>query len=486
MAQPRQRHPSIAQVLTALAGAPYIGALGELAQGSRVGRRRKHPAWVPFAYGALARHFKSANRLDGELETGLWKDLAAAATAAGLEDPGTSPYRYPQHAYWRDLMVMDEDRRAELLSTFSTLAIAHARKTGLLLPMGKGSLTHPSPARTIYGDGTVVRPIYRSAPEPEDEVAESSGEEGAATDERRKEEGAEDATQAEHAAARQDLSAAVFHRHDGPIRGNDFVCFYARGEGAGTRIVLGLDRVAAPGQEAETAVALIERIVAVATAGIQAVAYDGALKGVHIDRIMRRVGLVVVNKLAAAVHNDEEIVMKRRPLGTFEHRAGRRTCSHQLHIENGTVVDVTLADDGTPVVVGTSTRKQVKRVCRADGCYRFHLGITVSCRRGAFTLWLSPHATESDETLPEHLRLLPPEDPDFKRLYGLRNDSESFNSQFKRTLLVDRAASVGWERQLFDVLGFAVLQNSLTWATAREQDERPKLVVVRGERRSAS
>lgn len=481
----RSRHPSIAQVVTALARSPYVGALGELAQGSRIGRRRKHPAWVPFAYGALVRHFKSANRLDGELETGLWGELAAAARAAGLEDPGAAPYRYPQHSYWRELMVMDEERRDGLLSTFSTLAIAHARETGLLLPMGKGSLTHPSPQRTIYGDGTVVRPIYRSVPatEEEGEVEGSGDAEVEVADTRIPDAGAPEAM--ERALVRQDPSAAVFHRHDGPIRGNDFVCFYARGEGPGTRIVLGLDRVERPGQEAETAVALIERIVSLATAGIQAVAYDGALKGVHIDRVMRRVGLVVVNKLAAAVRNDAEAVMKRRPLGTYEHKVGRKRCTHQLHIENGTVVDVTLADDGTPVVVGTAVRRQVKRASRSDGSYRFHLGVTVPCRRGDFDLWLSPHATESDHTLPEHLRLLPPDDPDFKHLYGLRNDSESFNSQFKRTLLVDRAASVGWERQLFDVLGFAVLQNSLTWATAREHCARPALVAVRGERRSA-
>ena len=483
MAEARVRHPAIAQVVAALVRSPYVGALGALAEGSRLGRRRKHPAWVPIAYGALARHFKSANRLDGELEHGLWEDLRAAATAADLEDPDTAPYRYPQHAYWRDLMVLDDERREELLSTFSTLALAHARETGLLLPMGKGSLTHPSPVRTIYGDGTVVRPIYRGGPEPDEEQAKGSIQGRPRTEGKEGERAGE--TQEECPQRRQDSSAAVFHRHDGPIRGNDFVCFYARGELPGTRIVLGLDRVAAPGQEAETAIALLERIVAIATSGIQAVAYDGALKGVHIDRVMRRVGLVVVNKLAAAVRNGEETVMKRRALGSFEHKVGRKACTHQLHIENGTVVDVALADDGSPVVVGSATRQQVKRVRRADGSYRFHLGIVVPCRRGPFTLWLSPHATEADETLPEHLRLLPPDDPDFKRLYGLRNDSESFNSQFKRSLLVDRAASVGWERQLFDVLGFAVLQNSLTWAAAREQGARPTLAVVRGERRSA-
>lgn len=487
MAGPRQRHPAIAEVVDALVRAPYVGALGELAHGSRLGRRRKHPSWVPFAYGALARHFRSANRLDGELETGLWEDLATAAVEAGLEDPGATPYRYPQHAYWRDVMVLSEERRAELLTTFTTISLAHARESGLLLPMGKGSLTHPSPTRTIYGDGTVVRPIYRSAPEPDDEAAEDSEMQRTPATKRRGDEGDEQVEQKEgtRAPGRQDASAAVFHRHDGPIRGNDFVCFYARGKDAGTRIVLALDRVEAPGKEAETAVALIEHIAGIATAGIQAVAYDGALKGVHIDTIMRRVGLVVVNKLAAAVRNDEETVAKRRPLGTFEHTSGRRTCTHQLHIENGTVVDVTLADDGTPVVVGCAVRKQVKRACRSDGSYRFHLGITVPCRRGDFALWLSPHATETDETLPEHLRLLPPDDPDFTRLYGLRNDSESFNSQFKRTLLVDRAASVGWERQLFDVLGFAVLHNSLAWTAARRGAAGHNLRVIEGARRSA-
>ena len=471
----RVRHPSIGESVAGLVRAPYVAGLGELLEESRVGRHRKHPQWVPMAYAALARHFRSANRLDGELAHGLWDVLRRDGMAAGLDDPGTAPYTYPQHTYWREQAIRDVERREHLLEAFTTLAIDHARTTGLLLPMGRGSLTHPHPSRTIYGDGTVVRPIYRKAPPTggaDDDEGASVGTGGASG-------------QAEEPSGRQDESAAVFHRHDGPIRGNDFVCFYARGEGSGSRIVLGVDRVDAPGREAETAIALIERIAGIAGEGIQAVVYDGAFKGVHIDDVMRRFGLVVVNKLAAAVRTEEETVAKRRALGTFEHKVGRRTCTHHLHIDNGTVIDVALADDGTPVTVAAATRKQVKRVRRTDGSYRFHLGVMIPCRRGSFTLWLSPHATKDGDNLPEHLRLLPPDDPDFTSLYGLRNDSESFNSQFKRSLLVDRAASVGWERQLFDVLGFAVLQNSLTWAVARRQSERPALTVVGKARRSA-
>jgi len=39
--------------------------------------------------------------------------------------------------------------------------------------------------------------------------------------------------------------------------------------------------------------------------------------------------------------------------------------------------------------------------------------------------------------------VLPESDPYFQTLYGMRNDSESINSAYKRTLLVDRAAVVG-------------------------------------------
>jgi len=95
--------------------------------------------------------------------------------------------------------------------------------------------------------------------------------------------------------------------------------------------------------------------------------------------------------------------------------------------------------------------------------YRFHLVVTVPCPNGDFTVWLSPHAENTRDTRPEHIQLIPPGDPHFAELYGRRNDAESFNAQLKRTLLADRASAVGWERQLFDLYGFALLHNSINW-----------------------
>ena len=481
----RPASATVGEVVAALVGAPYVEELGTLIEGSRVGRRRKHPGWVPLTYVALARHFHSANHLDAELTDGLWDELRRAASARGLADPGPSPYLYAQHAYWRSRAVDDDAVLADLLAGFTTLAIEHARESGLLLARGQGSLTHPSPRRTIYGDGTVVRPIYRQleakvgdedecpagvpdepgeprAPGELDELQASeqtaldSGDETASA-------GAGDEEQEASGPVRVDPSAAVYHRHDGAIYGNNFVIVSARHDIPGSRIVLGIDWVTAPGREADTAVGLIGRVVQEAGPGIQAVVYDGALMGVHIDRLMRTSGLVVINKVAAASRKDGKAVPKRRALARVEHQVGTRICAHSLHTEDGQVIDVGLADDGSPKVLAVTRRHQVKRTQRGDGTYRFNVAVEVPCPKGAFTIWLSPHATGDRDTTPEHVRLIPPGDPDFARLYGMRNDAESFNASFKRSLLVDRASSVGWRRQLFDLLGYVVLANSLAW-----------------------
>lgn len=453
---------TIGNVLQALFGAPYLTRLGELANGSRLGRRRIHPPWMLFAYGALARHFRSANHTDAELASGLWPRLRTAATEAGLDDPGAKPYAFEHYTYQRDRLIKDDERRELLLTEFTAIAVSHARRLGLLKPNGPGSLTHPHPTRTIYGDGTIVRPLYRP-PRPHDYIIDpDTGKEiprylNTTTGEL-----------STTPTVRHDPSAADHGRHDGIVNGNDFVLFSTRDEYPGTRVILGIERVPRPNQEADTAVQLIQRIHQQAVGGIQAVVYDGAFQGTHIDRIMRSTGLIVVNKLAAATRTpDGQATPKRRPLGTHTHTTKGRDCTHTLHLVNGTVVDVALADDGTPVDIATATRKQVKRATRKDGTYRYNLAVTLPCGKDEILLWLSPHDN------PEHIRLIPPDDPHFPTLYSLRNDAESLNAQYKKTLLVDRATSVGWQRQLFDVLAYSILHNSITWQGSGIRRERP-------------
>jgi hypothetical protein len=71
----------------------------------------------------------------------------------------------------------------------------------------------------------------------------------------------------------------------------------------------------------------------------------------------------------------------------------------------------------------------------------------------------------------ENLRAIPPSDPDFKRLFGRRNDTASINRALNDTLFLRRAHSIGPAGQLADLLGFALLINARTRARhgARER-----------------
>ena len=125
------------------------------------------------------------------------------------------------------------------------------------------------------------------------------------------------------------------------------------------------------------------------------------------------------------------------------------------------VVEVELGDAGDPVVSNELERTTIKRSARKNGEYHLNLGYAVPCKRGEFEVWLSPHAQHEDDPRPEHLRPIPTGDPDNVRIRGIRSDAEAVHSQYKRTLIADRAMSLGWRRGLIDYYAFALYSNAL-------------------------
>ena len=61
----------------------------------------------------------------------------------------------------------------------------------------------------------------------------------------------------------------------------------------------------------------------------------------------------------------------------------------------------------------------------------------------------------------ENLRPIPPDDPDFDRLYARRNDAESINRHLDDTLWLGRAHSIGRHRQGLNLLTYALCVNGL-------------------------
>jgi hypothetical protein len=115
------------------------------------------------------------------------------------------------------------------------------------------------------------------------------------------------------------------------------------------------------------------------------------------------------------------------------------------------------------VVLSRLIRRQVKRPRRSTGRFHFNVAYEVPCPAEPFQAWITPHALagDSDHKTADAVRIIAEGEPDFDRLYGLRNDAESFNSQLKRSLLVDRAMSLGGYRQLLDVLCYGLLHNAV-------------------------
>jgi len=62
----------------------------------------------------------------------------------------------------------------------------------------------------------------------------------------------------------------------------------------------------------------------------------------------------------------------------------------------------------------------------------------------------------------ENLRPIPPSDPEVADLFRRRNNAESINRNLDDTLFLRRAHSVGHRRQLVNLLGYALMVNSLT------------------------
>src|SRR5205085_12139515 len=80
--------------------------------------------------------------------------------------------------------------------------------------------------------------------------------------------------------------------------GVKFVLVAARSADEHGRIILDLDWVPSPGGETEGAMRCFRRLVPLLP-GAQAIVYDTALRGVHHQQILRDLGLVPINRVAA-------------------------------------------------------------------------------------------------------------------------------------------------------------------------------------------
>jgi hypothetical protein len=340
-----------------------------------VGRPPDNPPYVTLAFGVLARLTRSAIRVQLDLsEPQTWtyaRQLMVDSIAQhGLELP--PPARKPptwEHWRWmRDHHLATQDGVAELGRIYPTIAVAAANRIGLLLPTGPGSFSHPDSTRAVYGDGTLVRPLYN--PPAAVTVTGEDGQPRIAYPDPRT------GQLLKTPPGRFDPDLQEHHGRLGPVLTHGYVAWHARGRGRYQRIDLALAHIPEPGAEAATAVALLRDVHRAAGPGIQVVVYDGALRGVHIDAIMRGYGYLVLAKQAAGTADSTgdaeaeqattQMVMtptgrraRSYPLGAVSHDLPIGPCHHQLASVGGQVVEIGLDEAGDPAVVCAAERGQV-------------------------------------------------------------------------------------------------------------------------------
>jgi len=394
--------------------------------------------------------YGSARQVEAELNHPLvWRLVQRLVKKrTGVRLPNR-PMRRHHYLYLRPrYLTLDhvQDQLGELHRTYAT---QQARQLGLLDPHGPGSWTHPDPTRSLYGDGKVITPLYRARPGTT-RLDKATG---------------------EILPVKAELDAGLHWEGTGETAwGTKFVLVAARGPGERARMILDAAFVPEPGGEAEAAMACISR-VAPLTPGAQSVVYDTALRGVHHQTVLRDLGLLPVNRVAAAKAGAKKARRdpndRRREKTVLVESKTVHGQVHNLYARGGALGVGVLGELGE---MQFTELRRIRTHRSQDKAGRFRWYNDYRLPDGG-TVTVRLHGNDDDTrrklNRPENLRPISPKDPDFHRLFRQRNDAESINRALDDTLFLRRAHSVGHRRQWINLLGFALMVNSLALAEHR-------------------
>lgn len=279
--KPKKTPSSLEKVEAILANPALYELAGAIPEPRRGGRQRDYPAFMVLVFNSLLSVWRSGRQVEAELSHPVvWNHMRHIVAERFPDDASMHlpkrPMRRHHYVYARDRYLTDPRILERLGELHRELAAAQAREVGLLDPSGRGSFTHPDLSRVLHADGKVVTPLFKAKPG-DFRVDTETG---------------------EVLPVRFESDAALHFEGTGEAAwGTKFVMVATRSETG--RLILDIDRVPDPGSEAKVAVGCFERL-APHVPGAQAIVYDTALRGVHHQKILRELGIVPVNMVAAA------------------------------------------------------------------------------------------------------------------------------------------------------------------------------------------
>jgi hypothetical protein len=183
---------------------------------------------------------------------------------------------------------------------------------------------------------------------------------------------------------------------------------------------------------------------------VRAVVYDGAFRGVHIDRLMIA-GLNVLSPVNADVAKASQFdLVQDCPCGR----------DHELVSEDGDLHEQFLLDTGEHFTRPLA-RKRLHSRPSGQGCawYTEHL---LSCGNTLTTrIDFGGDPVRKRRNTAERVRQHPPDSSVYQQMYGRREEAESTNNIIDRTLYGGRMIAHTANRQLLVMLGFMLARNTL-------------------------
>jgi hypothetical protein len=313
----------------------------------------------------------------------------------------------------------------------------------------------------LYADGKVIAPLYRAQP-------------GATS---------VDKATGEVRSVRTEHDGGLHFEGTGETAwGVKFVLVATRVPDPHGRMILDIEWAPTAGAEARTATECFSRL-ARHVPGAQGIVYDAALRGVHHQTILRDLGLLPINRvsaLKAAINKPRRKGGRRIPkISYIEDKTVKTPCgiaTISLYARDGALGIGELTDTGDLEFVPLR-RVRTHRNADGNGRFRWYNDYRLPESHGAGPITVRLHGTPADEARKlnrtENLRPIPPDDPDFVRLYPRRNDAESINRGIDDSLWLGRAHSLGHARQHVDLLGYALMVNGI--ALHRHARRRPAL-----------
>ena len=416
------------------------------------GRPNRCPLWVFFLWMILIHEYGSSRRVEealSDVEYGPWPSIRHAAIREFGGDrpdliPPPSPPTRNQFNYalkWHltdniDVVADNVRRNSQLL----------ASEMGLGTDEAPGSLARPSVERVAYGDVTVMTARTKTLSDDARHVNKDTG---------------------EVVYRRHDQDAARHTTGGGAVvPGLPFAFTHVRGRRRNEHVILAVDPVTPKGPSEGHLVVDQYLRAADQLSGLVGFAYDRALRGQHLDRLLKagHIGLVGTYKTKGRASN------RFHGLETHHPRSGApRDIEIQLvggapHVRKFDV-------NGDAHLTPLHGRRINKRVNKRDGQVRLSAEYEVTNAAGEVDGYVRIRLDQTAEdqltgyNRPEHLRAFPEGDPIFEQIQKpLRASAESANRTIDDHHPRERLHHFGFIKNTLSMLAWQVYRNAQTQA----------------------